>query len=316
MSAISDANLRLSDFTRETARKYIVDGAEVKDFAPLVFLKIREMCRITTDQYIKSWTIPIEKLQMSHGAGRSGSLFLKSEDKRFLLKTIPHDELETFLTLLPNYFQHIQDNPSSLIMRVVGLLRIKETFTSWIYIIIFTNVLFTDYLEIDEIYDLKGRDPKPGKQGRNRGKKGIVFKDNDLERVFRLSEEHHFIFMQTIQADIEFLARNNVMDYSFLIGVAKLKTPEDRQAILKALPENYQQISIFRRMDGGIEADAGEEFYLMGIIDCLTDYSTKKKIAHAMKLTIWNPATLSTVDALMYSQRILKFIGRIFPEPA
>eukprot|EP01099_Mayorella_cantabrigiensis_P008482 TRINITY_DN7972_c0_g1_i1.p1 TRINITY_DN7972_c0_g1~~TRINITY_DN7972_c0_g1_i1.p1 ORF type:complete len:296 (+),score=81.09 TRINITY_DN7972_c0_g1_i1:84-971(+) len=37
MSAINESGLKLVDFTRDTARKYMIDGAEVKDFAPLVF---------------------------------------------------------------------------------------------------------------------------------------------------------------------------------------------------------------------------------------------------------------------------------------
>ena len=38
--------------------------------------------------------MPEDKLSLAEGAGRSGSLFAKSNDDNFLLKTIPYDEVD------------------------------------------------------------------------------------------------------------------------------------------------------------------------------------------------------------------------------
>ena len=39
-----------------------------------------------------------------------------------MLKTIPHDEVMTFLEVLPRYYEHLCSNPETLIMKVFGLM--------------------------------------------------------------------------------------------------------------------------------------------------------------------------------------------------
>lgn len=65
----------------------------MQDFAPKVFRNIREMYGVHSNDYKSSWTLPDDMLVAKEGAGRSGSLFLRSADNRYMLKTIPHDEV-------------------------------------------------------------------------------------------------------------------------------------------------------------------------------------------------------------------------------
>lgn len=44
--------------------------------------------------------------QTGEGAGRSGSFFFFSHDKKFIIKTIPKDELKVLLQLLPSMKDH------------------------------------------------------------------------------------------------------------------------------------------------------------------------------------------------------------------
>ena len=46
---------------------------------------------VNTDEYKKSWSYVFEEMPKPEiGAGRSNSLFLKSKDEKFILKTLPH----------------------------------------------------------------------------------------------------------------------------------------------------------------------------------------------------------------------------------
>jgi 1-phosphatidylinositol-4-phosphate 5-kinase len=77
----------------------------VKDYAPLMFAALRRMDHVTEIDLDLSWhfsdvhSVPAP----SEGAGRSGSLFMFSKDRRFLFKTLPAKELTTLLDFLPAY---------------------------------------------------------------------------------------------------------------------------------------------------------------------------------------------------------------------
>ena len=47
-------------------------------FAPHVFRSIQAMDGIEAEQYAQEWNLPEDKLVLDLGAGRSGSLFLRS----------------------------------------------------------------------------------------------------------------------------------------------------------------------------------------------------------------------------------------------
>ena len=49
--------------------------------------------------------------QAGEGAGRSGSFFFFSHDKKFIIKTMPIEELKLLLKLLPNLKEHYKANP-------------------------------------------------------------------------------------------------------------------------------------------------------------------------------------------------------------
>eukprot|EP00123_Amoebidium_parasiticum_P013297 comp21883_c0_seq1/m.31324 comp21883_c0_seq1/g.31324 ORF comp21883_c0_seq1/g.31324 comp21883_c0_seq1/m.31324 type:complete len:627 (-) comp21883_c0_seq1:472-2352(-) len=295
------------DFLKEAASNFTTtEGGGgpvlIKDYAPKVFRNIREMYDIHTKDYQVSWTLPEEKLVAKEGAGRSGSLFLLSDDNRYMLKTIPHDEVLTFLEVLPAYYQHLTDHPESLIMKVFGLMRCRlPGFTH--YVIIFNNVLYNPPNGVNAIYDLKGRVPKPGKALQNTQKVGsnYVFKDKDLDRKFYLAEEVKFDFFTTLAGDINFFQANNLMDYSLLIGISD--PPPAGQAVERPTWATVRPSRADKK-----------ELYHVGFIDCLTSYGLKKKTAHMFKTALWNPDTLSTIDATSYAERIKKYLFEIFED--
>jgi 1-phosphatidylinositol-4-phosphate 5-kinase len=57
--------------------------------------------------------------------GKSGSVFFLSDDDRFLIKTVSHEEMLLLLKLIPAYYAHCEENPTTLLTRFFGVHRIK-----------------------------------------------------------------------------------------------------------------------------------------------------------------------------------------------
>eukprot|EP00669_Euglena_mutabilis_P014596 TRINITY_DN9741_c0_g1_i1.p1 TRINITY_DN9741_c0_g1~~TRINITY_DN9741_c0_g1_i1.p1 ORF type:complete len:354 (+),score=91.14 TRINITY_DN9741_c0_g1_i1:42-1064(+) len=272
----------------------------------MAFCNIRLMDGINAAEWQREWDLPEDKLVLATGAGKSGSLFLRSNTNRFILKTIPHGEVCTLLSLIQGYYEHLMAQPDSFIMHVHGLYRFWSS-RNWLYIILFTNVLYSQSPLPVHIFDLKGRVAKPGKLMARRNEKGIVWKDKDLERFFFLPQEANERYRRQLAADVGFLAQYNMMDYSLLVGVRqrpRAYTPTDRD----------RTRSYFRSYMGGIlGTEACQEVYYIGIIDCLTQYNSKKKVANFCKQMLWKADTLSTVPSKDYAARFLNFMYAIFP---
>ena len=101
------------------------------DYAPMVFQKIRERFRITEEEYMKSLgpeqilnsflTNNFDTLYELCSSGQSGSLFYYTKDKKYMMKTIPEREFKKFLEVLESYYNHLKENPETLISRFFGL---------------------------------------------------------------------------------------------------------------------------------------------------------------------------------------------------
>jgi hypothetical protein len=309
----------------EIVRFCIADSEwDVHDYFPVLCKHLRTLYGIEEETYIKSWTIPPALLSPSTGAGRSGSLFQKSNDKRFIFKTIPGDEFTTLVSLFPAYYAHMSQQENSLIAPVFGVLmfdNVEQDDTY--YVIILNNVCnftpftppeFTDF----KVFDLKGRVPKPGHFVRIPSI-GSILKDNNLDRQFYLPMRNLDLFHKQLKTDVKFLSEHNLMDYSLLIGVAS-RNPEQLHNSAWApmsLPYVTSVRSVFHCVGGGTPRDNDcSEIYFLGIIDYLTHYGKRKTIANAFKTMRWYPKQLSTIPASEYAQRFLSFFqDRFQPSP-
>jgi len=111
-----------------------VKSFKFTDYASMVFAKLRERFRISEDDYLSSLgpeqiiksflTNNFDMLYELCSSGQSGSLFYYTKNKKYMLKTIPKREFDKFRAVLPEYFQHMKDNPDSLICRFFGLHRV------------------------------------------------------------------------------------------------------------------------------------------------------------------------------------------------
>ena len=64
--------------------------------------------------------------EAGEGAGKSGSFFFFSHDKKYLIKTMKENELQVMLRILPHYLEHHRRNPDSLIAKIFGVFTVKK----------------------------------------------------------------------------------------------------------------------------------------------------------------------------------------------
>ncbi|GEQ70621.1 hypothetical protein JCM33374_g4299 [Metschnikowia sp. JCM 33374] len=172
----------------------------------------------------------------------------------------------------------------------------------------------------------------------------LTLKDlNWLERKdnIKFGPEKKKIFLAQLEADIKLLKKINVMDYSLLLGihdvkkgnsetVAKLSVFDPKSnlkaEVFKTNPRDIDRENdlpsdvfpgrskyIFYGHNGGIRAtnennEPVSEIYYLGIIDCLTNYSFKKRLETAWRSLSHSRSTISALPAHEYGDRFLKFI--------
>ncbi|KAG8347830.1 putative phosphatidylinositol-4-phosphate 5-kinase-like protein [Trypanosoma vivax] len=159
-------------------------------------------------------------------------------------------------------------------------------------------------------------------------------KDKDLTRLFWLEKEQRCKLVQTLMQDYQFLRTAGMMDYSLLIGVTYNEAKVSRsgkhiRSMRKAYPlgsksevsaaeirpklrlQNYRSQHEFAK---GIASLYDQETYYIGIIDMLTQYTLKKKMANFLKSFLWKSETLSTVPPRTYHDRIARYTLIVFPD--
>ena len=123
-----------------------------------------------------------------------------------------------------------------------------------------------------------------------------------------------------IEVDVWFLERNNIMDYSLLLGISKpLKTPPKS----RTQTETGERLSRWERDGGGILCSRGacrrrsdttdlnaHECYVVSIIDILQQFTWKKQAESMYKVQKYGTAAhISCVDAETYAARFKDFMN-------
>ncbi|KAF3480644.1 1-phosphatidylinositol-3-phosphate 5-kinase FAB1 [Arthroderma uncinatum] len=190
--------------------------------------------------------------------GKTKSLFLKTLDDRFILKSLSTIETQAFLKFAPDYFQIMSEalfhELPSVIAKMFGFYQviIKNPTTgvefNW-FLLIMEN-LFYDRSPT-RIFDLKGsmRNRKVQSTGE---RNEVLLDENMVEFIYEsplFTREHSKkLLSQSVWNDTLFLGRQNVMDYSLMIAIDEVK----------------QEI-------------------VVGIIDCIRTYTWDKKLESWIK---------------------------------
>jgi hypothetical protein len=293
-----------------------------KDYAPHVFQNIRSLFGVKNDDYIRSIGVDtfrnafFDKLVLmlsENSSGKSGSFFFHTADGKYMIKTIKPPEFAALKAHLYCYYQHIQENPRTLLTRYFGLHEIKcynnTNLIYDIYIVVMNNVFdLDDPLSITEKYDLKG-----SSYGRmtteEEIKLGSAMKDNNWispshEKLVIKSKIKAEICFQ-IESDAQFLANNNIIDYSLLVGVV----PRDKDS--NQIPMfDMEEVGLSKQGKKGsfIENTSGDSHFYIGIIDALTPFNAFKRSEYLVK-RIFQGKGISCLPPQKYKERFIDFMS-------
>lgn len=174
----------------------------IKDFAGVIFEKIRRMFNIEKDEFIQSISPQefITEMMISSSTiieelcstGKSGSLFYYTRDGRYIIKSLKKTEYHCFKRIFKNYFEHLLLNPYTLLPIFFGcyklIKKVKKAKTK-IHFIIMQNIFSTEK-EIHLRYDLKGSEVGRSVLGDGKvntyGMQAYALKDLDLDREQRI----------------------------------------------------------------------------------------------------------------------------------
>lgn len=345
------------DFYSTKKLSFNIDGSELtpsskydfkfKDYCPEVFRELRLLFGIDPADYLVSITGKYILSELG-SPGKSGSFFYYSRDYRFIIKTIRHSEHRQLRRILRDYYDHVKDNPNTLISQFYGLHRVKMPIpgkgTRKVHFVVMNN-LFPPHRDIHVKYDLKGSTwGRITRLDPNEDISKYTLKDlNFLERHdhIKFGPAKRNLFFKQLEADVKLLQKIKVMDYSLLLGIHDVKRgnshdtglsvfepkSSDKTALINTNPRDLDREDlptdvfpgrskyVFYGHDGGIRATNEDntpelEIYYLGIIDCLTYYNTKKRLE-----TIWRSLshprlTISALPPSEYGNRFLDFIKK------
>ncbi len=286
------------------------------DFAPVIFKKIRSLFGITEEEYFMSLSPEqffghllqgkLTSLSEKLTEGKSGNFFFYSHNGLFLCKTISTGELNTFRRILPYYYQHICENPDTLLCRFYGLHQLNN-----VAFVVMGNVFETDY-KMKEIFDLKGSTYKRTNPDIKGVRKDLDF--IELGRKLRISEPRRSKLLNQLSQDTKLLEAMQIIDYSLLVGIADnpnadLIPRNQSGSIVRISPNvsNRKRPPFYQTFDGGLLSDDGKEIYYLGIIDTLIEYGMLKFAEHQIKSLIQGN-DISVIEPKDYSARFIRFM--------
>ena len=176
---------------------------------------------------------------------------------------------------------------------------------SKVHVVVMENIFPFDKKSLVCKYDLKGS--SAGRKTKKIfDKKGVTLKDNDYIELsnkdskfkINLTDESKDYINQVMSGDLNILEEARLMDYSFFVCIAKKKLIEKEK----------DKIIIKDRI---FESTDKRYVYILGIIDYLTEFGTKKKLEYRYK-RFFNKKkyAMSSINPSKYRQRFILFLKK------
>ncbi|XP_054267535.1 phosphatidylinositol 5-phosphate 4-kinase type-2 alpha isoform X2 [Macrosteles quadrilineatus] len=296
---------------------------KIKEYCPLVFRNLRERFGIDDQDYKESMTrsqpVPDDS------QGKSGAKFYHSYDRLFIIKTLTSEEVERMHSFLKQYHPYIVErHGKTLLPQYLGMYRLTVDGVEH-YMVAMRNV-FSNHLATHRKFDLKGSTVDREASDKEKEKDLPTFKDNDFVKegikiyIGDIAKEK---LVETLNADVEFLTKLHLMDYSLLLGIHDCVRAEAEGEYMDeggdgdedddsdgvgvgdrvpppwgtTPPDSPHQLQreTSLQYEGGIVPELDiyaipscdsapvKEIYFLAIIDVLTHYGVKKQAAKAAK---------------------------------
>ncbi|KAG5876136.1 hypothetical protein JTB14_029701 [Gonioctena quinquepunctata] len=206
---------------------------KVKEYCPMVFRNIRERFGIDDLDYKESLT-------------RSQPLPDDSSGK---------SEVERMHSFLKHYHPYIVErHGKTLLPQYLGMYRLTVDNVEH-YIVVSRNV-FSNHLSTHRKFDLKGSTVDREASEKEREKELPTLKDNDFvneQMKVSIGEEAKTKLMETLSADVDFLTKLHLMDYSLLLGIHEVERGEQELQRQRELDAENPQESDESESGSGLE---------------------------------------------------------------
>jgi len=332
------------------------------DYAPLIFQRIRQSFGIQHEAYIRSVGPEqllgnmvlgnLSSLSELSSEGKSGAFFYYTADGNYMMKTVAVKEHLLLKRMLKKYYDHIMSNPSTLIVRFLGLhcLRVRKfsagrTRTQKLHFVVMGNMFNTPF-EIHRRYDLKGS--WIGRETPNTNyDPSVALKDRDFtnaSEAIRVGPEAKSTLVAQLERDSAFLCEQNVIDYSLLLGIHDVSprgAEGESEEVVMAQPGSFENpigvqyrgramtggsalaltsgshlgldsVPVHQRDCGGLLSSDKRSLYFMGVIDILTPYDASKRVEHRVKAFMYDWKGVSCCPPGYYAERFNAFMQAAF----
>ncbi|XP_018568135.1 phosphatidylinositol 5-phosphate 4-kinase type-2 alpha isoform X2 [Anoplophora glabripennis] len=226
---------------------------KVKEYCPMVFRNIRERFGIDDLDYKESLTR--SQPLPDDSSGKSGAKFYLSYDRIFIIKTLTSEEVERMHSFLKHYHPYIVErHGKTLLPQYLGMYRLTVDNVEH-YICVMRNV-FSNHLSTHRKFDLKGSTVDREASEKEREKELPTLKDNDFvneQMKVYIGEEAKQKLMETLTADVDFLTKLHLMDYSLLLGIHEVERGEQEMQRERELEAENPQDSDESESGSGLE---------------------------------------------------------------
>jgi 1-phosphatidylinositol-3-phosphate 5-kinase len=239
--------------SKNTNIRYAFENRGVKAHCKIFYAESFDALRRKTgvsDRFVESLS---RCLKWDSKGGKTKSLFLKTLDDRFVLKSLSPIEVNAFFKFAPDYFAFVHailyDGLPSVIAKMFGLfqvtIRSPGSGLEFNYFMLVMENLFYDR-QPNRRFDLKGS--MRNRKIQSTGERDEVLLDENLvdiifEKPIFVREHTMKLLKASVWNDTLFLSKQNVMDYSLMAG----------------FEDEYSEI-------------------VVGIIDCIRTYTWDKKL--------------------------------------
>ena len=233
--------------------------------------------------------------------GKSKATFYKTNDEKYLFKSISQYEFNMFLKIAFAYFNHIDKylfhNMPSLLMKILGVYKIKikkqdenKCVVENYYLMMMENLNYGFNFKEDKIlsYDLKGSTiNRYIKKKEKIEKNNVVLLDSNFKEDFKcepipLESDLFGLLLLSVYNDTLFLFKMGIVDYSLLLYINK--------------QDEKSKNNLIR----------------VGIIDFIRKYTWDKQIEHIVKTIINGFNSPTIINPEDYRERFIAAIKSYF----
>ena len=227
---------------------------QCKIFFAESFDAIRQKCGVS-ERFVESLS---RSLKWDTRGGKTKSLFLRTLDERFVVKSLSAVETQAFLKFAPDYFDYMSkclfhSLPSAL-AKMLGFYQvvIKNPVTG-VEFNYFLQVMENVFYEgpSNRMFDLKGS--MRNRKVETKGEKNEVLLDENLLDYISQSPVYvrnhcNSLLASSITNDTLFCSKQNVMDYSLIVGLY-----DDRQELMVGIIDYIRTYTWDKKLESWIK---------------------------------------------------------------